>query len=1027
MRHLYRITLGLVALAQATLAQTPEWIWFNKSDSAETRFFRKTVTVIGTVSKAELIATADDSLEVFVNGERVLSADSWQNAHKADVRSKLHTGPNLLAIRSRNSDDSPAGAIAQFTVTTDQGKQVMVTDATWKATDKDLKNWNQPTLDDTTWSSAKSLGRLGISPWGAVFANTVAGSAKPKAGSGGGTQRATPASQLYTLPGFKVELVLTGEPAEGSWVNLCKDPQGRLILSPQYAKNNSEGGLLRLTLGKDGAVTKREFIAKPLYDAQGMCFAYGALWVVVNKYSTQFESGLYRITDDGTDTWQKIQLIKKIPGGGEHGPHAVELGPDGNLWVMAGNHTKPPEGLSLDSPHKNYAEDHVLPRQPDGNGHATGVMAPGGYILRVNPDGTKFELFCAGFRNQFDFTFNVDGELFAWDADMEYDWGSPWYRATRVNHSVSGAEFGWRYGTGKWPAYQPDSLGAIVDIGVGCPTGAGNGKGAKFPAKYQRALYVLDWTYGRLMAVHLKPDGASYKATWENFVAPAGLVKPGEPKPPLNLTDVIIGNDGAMYFTIGGRGTASGLYRVTYSGIESVAAAIEPNRDGAEARALRRSLEAFHGQPNLRALDTLWPHLNSPDRVIRYAARIALEAQPVAQWQDRALEEKSADGGLTALLALARVGGKSAQDADLRALAKWPLASLTEQQQLDKIRVIQISLARHGLPSVELVELATERLNRSYPNPSRLVNRELSQVLIALHSSEVVEKTLAVMAQSTTQEDLMHYIFHLRTAKNWTTEQRRESYGYWIKIRQGYTHDPQLVQWFEEAGRPYGDGASFNNFLKNFLADATVGLNPTEKTEFAPLLASIAKGSTERKAISEFPTPEARPLVKDWKMADLTVDLDSAGRGRNFIRGRKAFADAQCLSCHRFGLDGAGVGPDLTAVSSRFARGNVLESILEPSKVLSEQYENTIVTLKNGDEHTGRLIEETPDQLVLIPNPLLPDTRVSLKKLEVRNRMASKISPMPEGLLNGLSKEDILDLLAFIESSGRRQHSAFTK
>ena len=162
-------------------------------------------------------------------------------------------------------------------------------------------------------------------------------------------------------------------------------------------------------------------------------------------------------------------------------------------------------------------------------------------------------------------------------------------------------------------------------------------------------------------------------------------------------------------------------------------------------------------------------------------------------------------------------------------------------------------------------------------------------------------------------------------------------------------------------------------------------------------------------------------------MADLTVDLDSAGRGRNFIRGRKAFADAQCLSCHRFGLDGAGVGPDLTAVSSRFARGNVLESILEPSKVLSEQYENTIVTLKNGDEHTGRLIEETPDQLVLIPNPLLPDTRVSLKKLEVRNRTASKISPMPEGLLNGLSKEDILDLLAFIESSGRRQHSAFTK
>ena len=213
----------------------------------------------------------------------------------------------------------------------------------------------------------------------------------------------------------------------------CKDNKGRLILSPQYASNNPDGGLLRVTLGADGKIAKREFIAKPLYDAQGMTFAYGALWVVVNRYSTKFESGLYRITDDGSDSWSKIDLIKKFPGAGEHGPHAVELGPDGNLWVMAGNHTKPPEGLAPDSPHKNYREDHMLPRQPDGNGHATGIMAPGGYILRVNKEATRFELFCGGFRNQFDFGFNVDGELFVYDADMEWDWGMPWYQIGRAH------------------------------------------------------------------------------------------------------------------------------------------------------------------------------------------------------------------------------------------------------------------------------------------------------------------------------------------------------------------------------------------------------------------------------------------------------------------------------------------------------------------------------------------------------------------------------------------------------------------
>ncbi|NBQ43265.1 MAG: heme-binding protein, partial [Mycobacteriaceae bacterium] len=116
-----------------------------------------------------------------------------------------------------------------------------------------------------------------------------------------------------------------------------------------------------------------------------------------------------------------------------------------------------------------------------------------------------------------------------------------------MNHCVSGGEYGWRSGTGKWPDYYADSLGACPNIGVGCPTGVATAKGAKFPAKYQRALYIMDWTYGRLIAVHLKPEGASYTATWENFVAPAGLMKPGEPKPALNLTDMTIGNDGAMY------------------------------------------------------------------------------------------------------------------------------------------------------------------------------------------------------------------------------------------------------------------------------------------------------------------------------------------------------------------------------------------------------------------------------------------------------------------------------------------------
>lgn len=1009
--------LLFIVLAPSAPAQTPEWIWFNKTDGSETRFFRKTFSVSGTPSKADLVATADDGLEVFINGARVLKAAEWGVAHKANVTTRVKPGRNVIAIRADNGDSSAAGAIARLTITTPAGPLVVVTDATWKASDKSVADWNQSTVAEATWSNAKSLGKLGVEPWNDVFSG---GSAQASA-----KQEATPADALFVANDFKVELLHSGDPEEGSWVNMCKDNQGRLILSPQYRSPNPDGGLLRITLGADGQIAKREFIARPLYDAQGMVFANGALWVVVNKYSTQFQSGLYRITDDGSDTWSQIELLKTFPGGGEHGPHAIELGPDGNLYIMAGNHTKLPEGISPTSPHRNYAEDQVLPRQWDGNGHAAGILAPGGYILKVSPDTKKVELFCAGFRNQFDFAFNVDDELFAYDADMEWDWGMPWYRPTRVNHAVSGAEFGWRSGTGKWPDDYPDSLGAI-DIGIGCPTGVASGRGAKFPAKYQRALYIMDWTFGRLMAVHLKPDGATYTGTFENFVCPAGLVREGERKPPLNVTDLVVGNDGAMYFTIGGRNTASGLYRVTYTGTESTAPANQPNAEGADARQLRRQLEAFHGHADPKALDFLWPHLSSPDRSIRYAARIALEAQPLETWRDRALNETNADAGVTALLALARVGGKAAQDASLKALGKWPMATLSEPRQIDKLRVIEVSIARNGLPSPAVQELGMTKLSASYPNNSPRVNKEIAQILIALGAPDVVEKTLKLLANARTQEDAVDYLFHLTTAKNWTLDQRREYFAYWAKEQSDWDHPPEVMQWFAEAGRPYGNGASFNNFLKNFRKEAENNLSDEEKTELTPLLAALpAQLPAGKRSGLKLPQPTTRQHVREWKISDFASELPTVGSGRNFERGLQAFVDAQCLSCHRFVNDGGGVGPDLTAVSSRFSRRDILESILEPSKVLSEQFVNTTVDLKNGEDVTGRIIDETSAQVVLVPDPLKPDQRITVKTGDIASRHNSALSPMPEGLLNTLSKEEILDLLAFLQSGGRAKDTAF--
>ena len=158
----------------------------------------------------------------------------------------------------------------------------------------------------------------------------------------------------------------------------------------------------------------------------------------------------------------------------------------------------------------------------------------------------------------------------------------------------------------------------------------------------------------------IRRTGSSYTATVENFLFPKSLKGQGTKKP-LPLTDVVIGDDGAMYFVMGGRNTQSALYRVTYVGDESTAPGNMHDEDGVKERKLRHEIEAFHGRKDPKAVAAVWPHLNSPDRYIRYAARIALEFQPVAEWKAKALAEKHPEAALTALLGLARTAPRESQ------------------------------------------------------------------------------------------------------------------------------------------------------------------------------------------------------------------------------------------------------------------------------------------------------------------------------------------------------------------------------
>jgi putative heme-binding domain-containing protein len=728
----------------------------------------------------------------------------------------------------------------------------------------------------------------------------------------------------------------------------------------------------------------------------------------------KYEAGLYRVKDtDGDDRLDKLEPLRQLEGRGEHGPHAVLLAPDGkSLYVVCGNGTKLTNFSDSRVP-RHWGEDHLLPRMPDGRGFMRDVLAPGGVIYRIDPEGEKWEIVANGFRNEYDAAVNRDGELFAYDADMEWDMNTPWYRPTRVNHVISGAEFGWRNGAGKWPAWYPDSFGAVVNVGPGSPTGVTFGYGAKFPAKYEEALFICDWSYGKLYAVHLTPTGATYTGVLEEFVAGT----------PLPLTDLVINpQDGAMYFAIGGRDTQSGLYRVTYTGPSDAAttAALEvPAADpqAAELRALRHKLEALH-RPTAGAVDTIWPYLGHPDRAVRFAARTALEHQDHLEWVDRAIAEKEPTTAIYALLALVRStadcpfhrnDGGPAPDQDLAAIILGALeridyANLLYERKLDLVRVYHVLFNRFGPPAAGGRDRTIARFDAVYPAESPALNAEIANLLVFLEAPTVAAKTMALLEEAPTQEEQIDYARALRVLKTgWTPELRQAQF-----------------EWFVKA-MSYRGGNSFELFVTNIRNDAIATLTPAETAALAPILDKKPEPTQPILAV------KPRPVVKEWKPDEVLALAQSGLSGRNFDRGRQMFAAANCFACHRYDNAGGAIGPDLSSLAGRFGVREVVESIMEPSKVVSDQYQAVTVVTDDGREITGRIVNLKGNTFMINTNMLDPNALEPIDRTAIESQTPAKLSMMPTGLLNTLKEDEILDLLAYLLSRGDRNHAMFQK
>lgn len=828
-------------------------------------------------------------------------------------------------------------------------------------------------------------------------------STKPVANSPAHNPRIDPG--VRTLPGFQAELLYRPHlDREGSWVALCAGRGNELFAADQYGRIYVVTPPPIDDFTSDVQITTLDL---QLQGAQGLCWAFDSLYVMASG------RGLMRVTDDNGDGLpETARLLLEMTESGEHGTHAIVASPDGrSILFTNGNHTPLPPITSSRVP-RAWGEDQLLPRDDDPRGHAVGVMAPGGAIFRMSPDGSEVELLTCGFRNTYDLTIRSDGEIFTFDSDMEWDLGTPWYRPTRVCHALSGVDFGWRNGSGKWPAWYEDSMTPVLDVGPGSPTGMTFGAGLAFPAPYQRMLYMLDWTYGIIYALDLTPSGGTFTGRVQQFAS-------GKPMP---VCDVAVGGDGAMYFTTGGRRLQSGLYRIVYRGPQDAAPATERIESTFES-ALRRQMESLHrDNPPQGALETIWNQVAHADHAVRSAARIALEHQPVERWRARALAETDPNKAVIALLALTRHAATADRAAVYEALAAIDLAALDRPRRLAWLRAWELALIRLGTPTEHERALALGMLDARFPSGDADADQALATMLVYLHAPRIIERCLALMDQADSASPFAwaelarqneHYGSAIRAMIDQPPPTRQLHFARVLSfVNEGWTL-PQRQQYLAFLARAAsaGGGMSYRGFIDRMRQRTLAGADENERTVLAGL-AMPAGGEN----LPDIVLP--RGPGHAWTVEAARRTTQDTRTRADLRRGAGLYRAVMCANCHQINGWGANAGPDLTSLANKYSLDDLLRAIITPGDAVTDQYAISAIQIVGGGIVRGLIVQSDADSVLVAPNFMDAAQTVRIERRQVASIERLAESPMPPALINALNGDELRDLIAFLMAGG---------
>jgi putative heme-binding domain-containing protein len=273
-----------------------------------------------------------------------------------------------------------------------------------------------------------------------------------------------------------------------------------------------------------------------------------------------------------------------------------------------------------------------------------------------------------------------------------------------------------------------------------------------------------------------------------------------------------------------------------------------------------------------------------------------------------------------------------------------------------------------------------------------------------LARNEGYARAVTITQQSRPNRQQFALAWALRSAKTgWTPELRR-----------------QYFAWFPTTKKWQG-GNSFAGFLDNARKEALANVPD------AALRAELNALSTRDPEPAAVTFTPAKGPGRTYSVDDVLKLADGGLSGRNFESGRNLFAATACRTCHRFGGEGGGLGPDLTGSGNRYTIRDLVENIIEPSKVISDQYGSTMIEKTDGSIIVGRVVQEAGEKIQVAINPLAPAETVTVLAAEVKDRRDYPISMMPPALLNSLNPDEVLDLLAFIQSGGNPNDRAFQK